>query len=137
MNAALVAKESMSVISRIVEKLKKYPELDYVQEESSISVTPSGGFSVWLTENDNNITVGFNGWHEEFTEQEGAFDCFAFGLSSECRLKVYSRGTTEYKWVVQALKEKEWYDDSETGLLFFPFWRKKQITYLQNGVIGN
>jgi hypothetical protein len=127
----------MSVISLIVQKLKMYPELDFVKDKSSISVTPSGGFTVWLTENDNNITVGFNGWHEEFTEQEEALDYFAFGLGSECRLKVYSRGTTEYKWVVQMLNDKKWFDGHETSLLFFPFWRKKQITYLQNGVIGN
>ena len=133
----LVAKDDMSAISQIVEKLKKYPELDFEQDANSISVTPVNGFNVWLTENGNLLTVGFSGWHEEFTEIEEALNCFTFGLSDKCRLKVYKRGSFEYKWIVQASHENEWYDDSETGILFFPFWRKKQVLLLQNAVIGN
>ncbi|QDF74757.1 MULTISPECIES: hypothetical protein [Shewanella] len=127
----------MSAISQIVEKLQKFPELDYEQSEDFISVNPPNGFNVWLTENENSFTVGFAGWHEDFSEIEDALNCFAFGLSDKCRLKVYKRGSSEYKWIVQALRENEWYDDSETGLLFFPFWRKKQVMILQNTVIGN
>ena len=134
---ALVAKDDMSAISKIVEKLKKYPELDYEQDEGIISVNPVNGFTVWLAENENGYTVGYSGWHDEFTELEEALNCFAFGLSNKCRLKVFKRGSYEYKWVVQALNENEWYDDSETGLLFFPFWRKKEVSILQNAIIGN
>lgn len=127
----------MSAISQIVEKLKNYPELNYEQSESFISVNPPNGFNVWFTENENSFTVGFAGWHEDFSQAEEALNCFAFGLSGECRLKVYKRGSSEYKWIVQAFRENEWHDDSETGLLFFPFWRKKQVFILQNAVIGN
>ena len=127
----------MSAISQIVEKLKNYPELDYEQSENFISVNPPNGFNVWLTENESSFTVGFSYWHEDFSEIEGALDCFAFGLSVKCRLKVYKRGSSEYKWIVQALHENEWYDYSKTGLLFFPFWRNKQVMIIHNAVIGN
>ena len=127
----------MSAISHILEKLKKYPELDFEKSETSICVKPANGFDVWLRENANTLTVGFSNWHEEFDELEEALDCFAFGLSNKCRLKVFKRGDYEYKWVVQALHENEWYDESTNALLFFPFWRKKQVHFLQDAVIGN
>jgi len=134
---ALVDKENMSAISQIIEKLTKYPELSYEKEGNSISVTPDNGFLVWLTETESNLTVGFSGWHEEFSDIEEALNCFAFGLSSKCRLKIYRRGDTEYKWIVHVQHENEWSDDSETGLFFFPFWRKKEIICLQNAIIRN
>ncbi len=127
----------MSAISLLIEKLNNYPELEYVQDVAYISVTPINGFKVWLSENEATFTVGFAGWHEEFKDVQEAIDCFGFGLSDKCRLKVYKRGTLEYKWIVQALHEDKWYDESETGLLFFPFWRKKQVLILQNVVIKN
>ena len=89
----------MSAISQIVEKLKKYPELDFEQDANSISVTPANSFNVWLTKNYNRFTVGFSGWHEDFTEIEEALNYFAFGLSNKSRLKIYKRGSSEYKWV--------------------------------------
>ncbi len=125
----------MNSIEEVKEKLKNYPELEWEEENSTISVTPKDGFTVWLTESEEDCTVGFNGWHEEFSDKSEALNCFAFGLSDKCRLKVYCRGSTEYKWVMESYENGIWVSYSTTALIFIPFWRKKQIKYLQNNVV--
>jgi hypothetical protein len=81
------------------------------------------------------FTVSFSGWHEEFQDEQEAIDCFGFGLSERCRLKVLQRGRMSYKWVVQSRTDQGWTSDSETGLIFFPFWLPKRERHLQNHVV--
>jgi hypothetical protein len=82
------------------------------------------------------FTVNFEGWHEAFTSEDEALNCFAFGLSPNCRLAVVLRGNTETKWVVESFKDGKWTPDSETGLLLQPFWRSASIEYRQNNLLG-
>ena len=127
----------MSAIACIVEKLKKYPELSFKLEANTIAVKPADadGFAVWLSERDGGYTVGFDGWHEEFENEEAALNCFAFGLSGKCRLKVDYRGSFPYRWTVEAAVEEGWATDSTTGLLIFPFWRRRRTVHRQNRVL--
>ena len=126
----------MDCIKQIKAKLENYPGLEWQQDGMTISVSPEHGFTVWLTESAEGCTVGFNGWHEEFADKAEALDCFAFGLSDKCRLKVFAKGASEYKWVLQAFENGQWVSDSTTALVFFPFWRKTRISYLQNHLAG-
>ena len=125
----------MSIIQVIKEKLKKYPQLPAKEGNNSLSVTPENGFTVWVTDHGNSYTVGFEGWHEEFSNFDEALNCFAWGLSSECRLMVIKRGSTVYKWVAQSLENGKWVNVSTTCLLFYPLWRRKNISYKQNTVL--
>jgi hypothetical protein len=127
----------MNAIEQIVEKLRKYPHLKFELGESSITVQPtsSQGFTVGLEITGSRHTVFFNGWHEDFQGQEEALDCFAFGLSDECRLKECRRGSFAYRWTVESKQNGEWVADSETGLFLFPFWKTKTVRYLQNDLI--
>lgn len=34
------------------------------------------------------LVVGYGGWHEHFHSPEKALECFAFGFSDQCRLKI-------------------------------------------------
>ena len=124
-------------IEQIREKLRKYPHVRYEANASSISVLPASnrGFTVALNVNQKGYTVYFNGWHEEFEKEDEALDCFAFGLSDECRLKECRRGKFAYRWTVESRQNGNWVADSETGLFFFPFWWSKKVCYLQNDVI--
>lgn len=126
----------MSIIAEIKERLRKYPDLPFNEDLNSISVTPENGFTVWIEDYGDSITVGFEGWHEEFDNPEEALACFAWGLGNECRLKVVSRGGKPHQWVVQSLQEARWVNESTVGLLFFRFWRRKTISYVQNSVIS-
>lgn len=65
----------MNAISEIVARLQKY-EAHYEVKGDTIFVTPAteNGFTVSLTEEVSGYTVGFNGWHEEFTERQEALN---------------------------------------------------------------
>lgn len=127
----------MNIIDKIKGRLKKYPELTYKSEGSHITIDPltDSGFSVYFSINNPGFTVGFDGWHDEFENECDALDAVAFGLSDQCRLKVSKRGNTSYKWALESRDGEQWKEDSATGLLFYPFWRRKSVEYRQNGVI--
>jgi hypothetical protein len=83
----------------------------------------------------NELIVGYDGWHGHLRDAEEAIDFVLFGLSSRCRLKVFSKGSYEYKWVVQSFDQGNWSDKDATSVLFFPFWRRSTIRYLQNNFL--
>jgi hypothetical protein len=128
----------MNLIDEIKARLSKYPNAAYESNASSISVLPSSdnGFTVGLSLNHGGYTVSFAGWHEDFHDEEEALSCFVFGLSDECRLKECRRGSFPYKWTVESYADGKWSQDSTTGLFLFPFWRKLEVRYLQNNLLG-
>ena len=127
----------MSAIDRIRERLAGYPQASYRVEDRTITIDPATpeGFSVWLTEADDELVVGFEGWHEHFASEEDALNCFAFGLGDQCRLRIDYRGDFAYRWTVEARAETGWPADSTTGVVFAPFWRGKRTTYHRNQLI--
>lgn len=127
----------MNAIEKIIAKLQKYPDAKYESGGNFIRVVSASenGFNVELTAARDNYTVYFNGWHETFKDEPDALDCFAFGLSAECRLKEYRRWGCAYKWTVESKEADKWIEDSTTGMLLFPFWGKLEIRYLQNNLV--
>jgi hypothetical protein len=89
----------MDVIEEINAKLVKYPHARYEADANSISVFPisDDGFTVSPAASQNTYTVSFAGWHEDFRDKDEALNCFAFGLTTDCRLKEYRRGKFAYK----------------------------------------
>lgn len=127
----------MTIINKIIEKLKNYPDIHYQADDQEIKVPSQtdDGFEVSLSILDSGFVVNFDGWHEEFENEEEAMNCFGFGLSEKCRLKVVSRGKTDYKWIVESRTENGWEFSTLTSLLLFPFWRSKRVRYHQNNLI--
>lgn len=127
----------MNPIEEIKTKLRKYPHVKYETAGSSITVLPTSetGFRVGFEGTIGRYTVFFNGWHEEFNDAAEALDCFAFGLSDECRLKEHRRGKFAYRWTVESKQNGQWIADSETGLFISPFWKRREVVYLQNNLI--
>lgn len=127
----------MKAVEEIKTKLQNYPEAKYESDGTSISVFPMSddGFTVSLYEREENFTVAFDGWHEEFQDRNEALNCFVFGLSSECRLKEVRHGNFACKWTVESWENGKWVEDSTTGLLIFPFWKKEEVRYLQNSLL--
>jgi hypothetical protein len=127
----------MNVIEMVKERLARYPGVEFEANENSIEVRPADdtGFAVGIESSRSGYSVHFAGWHEEFDSQEEALECFAFGLSDSCRLRVTYRGSTPVRWVVESLKDGEWIPDSETGLILIPFWRPTRTAYLQNSLL--
>ena len=124
----------MNVIDRIREKLKSYPAVKSTETANSITVLPNSeaGFEVRLDDNGETYTVSFEGWHQNFEDAEEALDCFAFGLSSECRLRELRKGGSPYRWIVESMVDGSWITDSETGQLIYPFWKRTETVYRQN-----
>jgi hypothetical protein len=127
----------MNAVDRIVEKLQKYPAIRHEHTQNNITVLPSSedGFTVSLDERESGCTVHFHGWHETFNSIDEAINCFAFGLSEACRLVVFRRGSVDYRWQLQHFVEAGWRKESEVGLLFFPFWRRRTERILQNHLL--
>ena len=134
---ALISCE-MNPIDEIKTRLRDYPHVKYESTNSSITVFPSSdiGFTVGLDAGHGRYTVSLNGWHEDFNDASEALDCFAFGLSNECRLKEHRRGDFAYRWTVESKQNGQWVADSETGLFLFPFWKRGGVVYLQNDLIS-
>ena len=125
-------------IDKIIERLKKHPKLQYDFTDTSIIIKPKekNGFPVSLTVNmDNQFTVEFDFWHEEFSNEDEAIKCFFFGLTKDCRLKLTKRGERPFKWTVEYKDIETWKEDSTTGFFNLAFWRQKNIEYLQNDLI--
>ena len=119
----------MNPIEEIKARLRKYPAAKYESTVSSITVLPSSeaGFKVGFDAAPGRYTVFFNGWHEDFKDASEALDCFAFGLSDQCRLKEHRRGRFAYRWTVESTQNGQWVADSETGLFVFPFWKRPNV----------
>ena len=129
----------MDVMETIKEKLRKYPHVTLEEGAGSIRVLPPDetGFTVALCADAGAFTVSFDGWHEDFDNENDALNCFAFGLSDKARLKALSRGGTDYHWTLESRQGDAWVADSSVGLFLFPFWRKRSVRYLQNSVIAD
>jgi hypothetical protein len=128
----------MNAIEEIRTKLQKYPDAKFEAGTNHICVFPASenGFKVELITGKNNYTVHFNGWHEEFGDVKEALGCFAWGLSTECRLKEHRRGGVAYKWSAEYKDGDKWVEESTTGMFLYPYWNKAEIRYLQNNLIG-
>lgn len=129
------------VLGIIEEKLKAYPQICYERSEDSITVEPRDdrGFSVslFLVGDAPKVSyaVYYDGWHDEIENAEEAIECFAYGLSPECRLLETSRNGEPYKWTMEYKAESGWAEHSTTSLIFTKFWKKKTERYLQNHLI--
>jgi hypothetical protein len=127
----------MGAIERTEERLQLHADLHYEVVARTITVQPStaNGFAVALTEGSGEWIVAFDGWHEHFEFEDEALRCFGFGLSDLCRLRIDYRGAAPYRWTLQAKTDGIWREDSTTGLLWFPFWRRWRVEYRQNDVV--
>lgn len=125
------------IIEKIKEKLKKHPLVNYDKTENSISVLPilENGFTVSLEIYPDNFKVFYENWHEDFEDEDEALNCFAFGLSNECRLKQFSKNGEAYKWTLEYKDGQDWVADSTVSLFNFSFWKITTIEYLQNDLI--
>jgi len=128
----------MGTVERIRERLQRHPELKFRVTGDTITVEPptASGFPVSLTVGAGGWVVGFGGWHEHFPSDDEALSCFAFGFSDRCRLRVHYRGSFAYRWAVEERTAEGWREDSVTGLLLFPFWRRPRVDYHQNAFMG-
>jgi hypothetical protein len=131
------ASDDQDPIAAIQARLRRFPQARVEATETRVTVFPldSTGFTVGFQIHGDRYLVTCDGWHEEFEAQGPALDCFGMALSPAARLRVTQRGTFAYKWQCQILRDGAWCGTTETGLLFFPFWRRRTVVYLQNRLL--
>lgn len=128
----------MSIVERIVDQLRsRHPHVAYrvSGQEISVEAQSPDGFAVTVSEAAGEWVVSFDGWHDHFAPEDEAFNCFGFGLSDQCRLKISYRGDYAYRWTVQVRSGEQWVNERTSCLLFVPFWRKHRVEYRQNTII--
>jgi len=128
----------MNVIAQIIHVLKQYPEVRYEFRSDAIRAlaADASGYEVaLLMQPQPCYTVCLATWHMEFADENSAIGTFLGGLTEGYRLKVASRGGTDYRWTIQ-YQESYGYRDGSTVVTFnFKFWRRKKIRYLQNHLL--
>jgi hypothetical protein len=124
----------MNTVETAVAVVQQYPGFVHRKTNKSVIVdAPSAsGFSVCLYAGNNEFVVHFDGWHKHFDSEDEALRCFQLGLAGRCRLKVYRRWKFEYRWTLEYPTDDGWEEDSTIGLLFTPFWARREIIYRQN-----
>ena len=127
-----------SALNRIREKLKNYPDLKTEIYDDSIIILPrtENEFQVTIEIDEyGKYTVFFESWHDHFDNEEDALNCFAFGLSEDCRLKIIYRGEKPNAWITEFKENGNWKKYSTTSLIRLNFWKKKKVIYKQNKII--
>jgi len=102
----------------------------YLREGASLRVPPEApdGFDVWIGPGDA-WQVAYDGWHADFQDPEQALACFLMGLTDGVRLRVTRRGGRPHAWSVETREGKT---IGTVGLLWFAFWRRKEVVVLSN-----
>jgi len=93
------------------------------------------GFDVSLdTLDSRNFIVRYEGWYETFNRAEDAYDCFEYGLSDSCRLRITFRGARPVAWQIEKREYGVWTPGRIIRRRFVPFWRRARVERRQNRV---
>lgn len=106
--------------------------------DDTITVPPAtdDGFLVRLRMmNDRAFVVWYDQWHHDFDRAEDALDCFEYGLSDSCRLKITFRDDKPIIWHVEKREYGMWVPGHHPlKRRSFAFWRPTTVVYRQNHV---
>ncbi len=129
----------MNVIEKVNAELAEFSSITHEADDRSVTVPPASpqGFTVSLELDEPGYVVFYDGWHQHFEagREADAVNCFWLGLTPACRLRVRRRGGRAYRWTMQYLHEGRWRFGGVISLLFFRFWRRKEVVVLQNDAI--
>ncbi|HEX7087343.1 MAG TPA: hypothetical protein VF198_13335 [Vicinamibacterales bacterium] len=127
----------MHVIERARRRLSAFPEVRFDATSRRIVVPAAGpeNFTVSLeVAGDREFHVRYDGWHHGFSRAEDAYDCFEFGLSDSCRLRVTLRGETETAWQIEKREYGMWVPGRRIARRWVPFWRRARTVWRQNRI---
>ena len=124
----------MNVLQLAEDHVRRYPALRYQRRALSLEVDPPNpnGFSVSIEVTKDGFVVRLAGWHEEFEDERDAIECFCFAFSSQCRLRVASRGDTDCEWTLEFRDAEGWVSDKTIEKRSFQIWKPKEVRYLHN-----
>ena len=124
-----------SVIERALRTLHAMEGVVCDASADRLVVPPASddGFQVGLrVVHDREFVVTFEGWHHTFDRAEDAYDCFEYGLSDNCRLKITLRGDRAVAWQVERREYGMWCPGHMDRRRTLAFWRPRRVVYRQN-----
>jgi hypothetical protein len=127
-----------SVIDRAARTLRRIDGVAFTASEEEIAVLPASadGFVVrmWMV-HDREYHVAYDRWEHVFDRAEDAYDCFEYGLSDSCRLRITLRGDAPVAWHVEKREYGMWAPGHRPlRRRLVPFWRPARVVYRQNRV---
>lgn len=127
----------MSAQEKLIAALSAYPALKFARLKNRLVIEASSpsGFPVSVTEADGKSIVYLGNCRWIFRNDDEAVQHVLFGLSDRCRLREYLRGKA-YRWVVEQKAEDGWSPMNETRLLFFRFWKRREVKIYRNEVVA-
>ena len=126
-----------SIVERVADRLAAAGVPGVASTAGAIEVRPTSGdgFLVRLeVRGPRDFLVAFDGWRHRFDRAEDAYDCFEYGLSDSCRLKVTRRGDRPVAWQVEKREYGMWAPGHVERRRLVPFWKPLRIEYRQNRV---
>jgi hypothetical protein len=108
---------------------------DAAEDRIAVPAADAGGFDVTLrVVEPRKFLVSYEGWFQTFGRAEDAYDCFEYGLSDSCRLRITFRGRTAVAWQIEKRDYGVWMPGRAVRRRLAPFWRKARIERRQNQV---
>lgn len=127
-----------SVIARARKALDAVGGVTYHCDDDGIAVPAAApdGFDVALRAiDDRHFVVQYGeGWVHAFDRAEDAQDCFEFGLSDRCRLRVTLRGDRPVAWQIEKREFGLWVPGRRRRSWRVSFWRRARSVHRQNRV---
>jgi hypothetical protein len=80
------------------------------------------------------FVVSYEGWFQAFDRAEDAYDCFEYGLSDSCGLRITFRGRMPVAWQIEKREYGVWMPGRSVRRRVMPFWRAARIERRQNRV---
>ena len=124
-----------SVIERAVRILTRHGGVVFTAGPQDIRVPAldDTGFDVSLhVAGPSRFLVRYYGWFQTFDRAEDAYDCFEYGLSDSCRLRVTYRGDGQVAWRIEKREYGLWAPGREVKKRLVAFWRPARVAHLQN-----
>jgi hypothetical protein len=125
------------VIDHAAKRLRGLEGVTFHATGNSLAVPPGSpdGFTVTLRVTGPRLfVVSFDGWSQTFHRADDARECFEFGLSDSCRLRVTLRGETAVAWQIEKREYGLWVPGRVVQRRLVPFWRRRRIEQRQNRV---
>ena len=100
-----------------------------------VSAEEPSGFDVTLRViGPRTFVVSYEGWFQTFDRAEDAYDCFEYGLSDSCALRITFRGPTAVAWQIEKREYGVWMLGRRVRHRLVPFWKRRRLERRQNHV---
>jgi hypothetical protein len=126
------------MLDEILKILQQYPQAKYECGDNFVRIPPCSteGFEVAVEQVwENHFMVSLGRWRQDFYTAQEAVECFLFGLTNRCRLKVESKNSVPFRWTVEQWSDPSWSERSTCATWSYRFLTPPTTAYYQNDLL--